>query len=386
MNAPTYGPSGLARLRQLTWWTMVGCLAVVVGLVVAESAVVRPAAIRLAVVATVLLVCVVAGCLFAVAVLGTPPPRPAVTASLVVVAASAAGGILVLSRTVASGGFPWTLPLAALSAAVWAGTRWRRQLIWPAGIGLAFGASSTGSWLAGAMPWSPAVEDTAITALCTVGLYAQIWVLGVAERLDHARRLERAAAIREERLRFAADLHDIQGHSLQVIALKSELAERLANADPARAIAEMRDVQALARQALGDTREVVRGYRTVSLDTEISNATRVMAAAGIESSLAADPSVLPSPVEKLFGLVVRECTTNVLRHSAARRCEISLTIGADIVQLRFTNDAPLDAPAGPGGGLTGLADRFAAAGGRLVAEGTADTFTVCAYLPTQVIR
>lgn len=384
----TSGSSGLARLRWLTWWTMVGCLAVVAGLVLAESARVRPTAILLAVAPAVLLVCLVAGRLFAVAVLGTPPPRPAVTASLVVVAAIAAGGILVLSRTVASGGFPWTLPLAALSAAAWAGTRLPRRLHWPAALGLALGASSTGSWLAGEMPWGTAVVDTAITALCAAGLYTQIWMLGVAERLDQARRLERAAAVHEERLRFAADLHDIQGHSLQVIALKSELAERLADADPAQAVAEMRDVQALARQALGDTREVVRGYRGVSLDTEISNATRVMAAAGIESSLTrpADPPALPSSVEKLLGLVVRECTTNVLRHSAARRCDVALTIEAGTIHLRFSNDTPLDAPIGPAGGLAGLADRLAAAGGHLVAAATADTFTVSAYLPAPVTR
>jgi two-component system sensor histidine kinase DesK len=230
---------------------------------------------------------------------------------------------------------------------------------------------------------SGAVQDVAIGSLAAAALYAQVWALGVAERLDVARRLESAAAVTDERLRFAADLHDIQGHSLQVIALKSELAERLATADPARAAAEMREVQALARQTLGDTREVVRGYRAVSLDTEISNAGRVLAAAGIDCSLsrAADLPSLPSSVENLLGLVVRECTTNVLRHSAARQCAVSLAAGGGTVVLSFTNDAPLDEAPGPAGGLAGLADRLAAVGGRLAVDGAPERFTVSACVP-----
>lgn len=365
---------------------MLGCLALIAGLVLAESAGVRPVPARLAVIGAALLVCVVAGRLFAVTVLRAPLPRTAVVVSLVSLAALAAGGVLVLARSMAAGGFPWTLPVAVLVAAVWPGTGWPWRFVWPAGIAVVLAASATGSWLAGAAAWPVAGVDAAIMVVCAAGLYTQIWVLEVADRLDLARRWERAAAVAEERLRFAAELHDIQGHSLQVIALKSELAARLAQADPARAAAEMREVQALARQALGDTREVVRGYRAVSLETELANATRVLAAAGIECSLSRprEPPTLPAPVEKLLGLVVRECTTNVLRHSAARQCGVTLSVDAGAVHLRFTNDAPLDAPAGPAGGLAGLADRLAAAGGRLGTRSAPDAFTVDASLPVGV--
>jgi two-component system sensor histidine kinase DesK len=466
------GPAGITRLRRLTWWTMVGCLVLVAVLVVWESTKLgaesaesagpgagsgapgtpsrglgtgpggfwvdagghsTPLALLVALVAVVI-VCVVAGRLFAVAVLGARRPAAIVTTTVLAVAGLAGAGLLVLSRAAGSGGFPWTLPLAVLLAAVWTGVdragaagpagwtdadrmgaegltvrtdvdraragagaaaarepavdrrAWR--LAGPAGVVLALGASAAGSWSAGASVVSPALVDAAMVTLCAAAAYAQIWILWVAERLDQARRLEREVAITDERLRFAADLHDIQGHSLQVIALKSELAERLADADPARAAAEMRDVQALARQALGDTREVVQGYRSVSLDTEIGNATRVLSAAGIETSLTR-PAELPrltSTVEQLLGLMVRECTTNVLRHSAARRCDVALTVDNGAVLLRFVNDAPLELPAAPPGGLATLADRLSAAGGHLVTEGTPECFTVTACLPSSAAR
>jgi two-component system sensor histidine kinase DesK len=307
--------------------------------------------------------------------------------SLVVTAALAAGWSVAQARSAGSGGFPAALPLAALLAAAWA-AGWSRRLVCTAGIGLAGLASLCGSASTGAVSGTGAAQDVAVAALAVAALYAQVWVLGVAERLDEARRLESAAAVTDERLRFAADLHDIQGHSLQVIALKSELAERLTTADPARAAAEMRDVQALARQTLGDTREVVRGYRAVSLDTEISNAGRVLAAAGIDCALSRAPDLpaLPPSAENVLGLVVRECTTNVLRHSAARQCGVSLAADGGTVLLSFTNDAPLDAPPGPEGGLAGLADRLAAVGGRLVVYATLERFTVSAYVPVPAAR
>jgi two-component system sensor histidine kinase DesK len=370
--------ASVVALRRVTWLILAGCILLVALLVTLDAPRGRPA-----VLAAVLVVSAVAGHLFAVGVLGVRTLSTPVMAALVAVAALAAGGILVESRMRDVGGYPAALPVAELIAAVWAGCGWPRRRIAAAGIGLPIAASAGASALTGTPPWGPILIDTAITVMAALGLYAQVIFLVVAERLDQARRLERVAAVSDERLRFAADLHDIQGHSLQVIALKSELAQRLTPTDPARAAAEMRDVQELARKALGDTRKVVQGYRAVSLDTEITNATRVLAAAGIAASLSRpeDPPALPSPVEKLFGLVVRECTTNVLRHSAASRCDVALTVEDGGVRLRFSNDAPLDAPAGPAGGLAGLAERLAAEGGRLVTRGTADAFTVDAHLP-----
>ncbi|MGI5289991.1 sensor histidine kinase [Nonomuraea polychroma] len=249
-----------------------------------------------------------------------------------------------------------------------------------------------------------------------------LWAWDVAERLNAARRLSAELAVKDERLRFAADLHDIQGHHLQVIALKSELAARLAQADPARAAEEMKEVRRLATDALRDTRAVVQGYRRVTLEEEIANATKVLAAAGIDARMeldpAATPDLLPDPGRRLLGLVMREATTNVVRHSRARHAEVVYRIAAGMACLRVSNDgarppsAPDPAPTpghaadrstashpgtaadpgtsarpgtitGPGTGLRGLAERLRAAGGELTWRHDGDQFVVAASLPVQ---
>jgi two-component system sensor histidine kinase DesK len=295
----------------------------------------------------------------------------------------AADAVLVVSRAVADGGFPWPLPLAALLAGAHAGSPHPWRTVWPAGLSLAVIASLLGSWWGGQLSWSGAVQDAAMVALGAWGLLAQVWMLRVAERLDRARRLESAAAVTGERLRFAADLHDIQGHNLEVIAFKSELAERLAVADPERAVAEMREVQKLARQALGDTRAVVQGYRRVTLETEMGNAARVLTSAGIDCRIERDAGLpdLPDEAAMAIGLVVREGTTNVLRHSAASWCTIALTTEAGSVHLLMGNDAPLGARPGPAGGLAALAERLASTGGALHWHTASGEFTIEATVP-----
>jgi two-component system sensor histidine kinase DesK len=205
----------------------------------------------------------------------------------------------------------------------------------------------------------------AITAATLLGI---LWAWDVAARLERAGRLSADLAVADERLRFAADLHDIQGHHLQVIALKSELAARLAQTDPARAAAEMQEVQQLAAEALRDTRAVVQGYRRTALDDEIANATRVLAAADIDARMRLDADAgtdgLSETSRNLLGLVVREATTNVLRHSRARRAEVDYHVTAGLAQLRMGNDGAVDHP-----------------GGRLTWARDGDRFVVAASLP-----
>jgi two-component system, NarL family, sensor histidine kinase DesK len=223
----------------------------------------------------------------------------------------------------------------------------------------------------------------AVTAATLLGM---LWAWDVAARLERAGRLSADLAVADERLRFAADLHDIQGHHLQVIALKSELAARLAQTDPARAAAEMQEVRRLAAEALRDTRAVVQGYRRTALDDEIANATRVLAAADIDARMRLDGDTdtdrLSETSRNLLGLVVREATTNVLRHSRARRAEVDYHVTAGLAQLRIGNDGAVDHPgAAAGSGLRVLAERLAAAGGRLTWERDGDRFVVVASLP-----
>ncbi|AZQ39128.1 histidine kinase [Streptomyces cyaneochromogenes] len=228
----------------------------------------------------------------------------------------------------------------------------------------------------------------AFTAWVTLG---PLWAWDTARRLDEARRLEAELAVREERLRFAADLHDIQGHHLQVIALKSELAARLLDVDPARAAVELKEIRQLSADALSDTRAVVRGYRRTSLDAEIGNATRVLAAADIDARMTLDPAGvaagLTDSARHLLGLVMREATTNVLRHSRAGRAEVDYRIADGFARLKVSNDGAQDGPgASDGTGLRTLAERLEAAGGELTWKRDGAHFVVAAALPAKPLE
>ncbi|MCF4120911.1 histidine kinase [Antribacter sp. KLBMP9083] len=232
--------------------------------------------------------------------------------------------------------------------------------------------------------WMPALMVLAFGPAMVGMLHA--WQ--VAARLDDARRLAGELAVADERLRFAADLHDIQGHHLQVIALKSELAARLAEADPTRAAEQMREVQQLAGDALRETRALVQGYRRTTLDAEIANASRVLAAAGVNVRADVDADLAASLTHgprSLLGLVVREATTNVLRHSRATRAAIVLVPDDAGARLVIDNDGAGGtwpgggrAGTGDGTGLASLAERLDAVGGRLSWTSEDDRFVVTA--------
>lgn len=219
------------------------------------------------------------------------------------------------------------------------------------------------------------------TAWTTLG---PLWAWDVAGRLHRARGLAAELAVKDERLRFAADLHDIQGHHLQVIAVKSELAARLAEIDPARAAAEMREVRRLSTDALQETRALVQGYRRTTLEEEISNATRVLAAADIDARMELRPAAesLSASGRHLLGLVMREATTNVLRHSHAARAHVEYRVDGGRAHLRVSNDGAVEVPGTAAGtGLSTLAGRLAAAGGDLSWRHDGDRFVVAARLP-----
>jgi two-component system, NarL family, sensor histidine kinase DesK len=182
-------------------------------------------------------------------------------------------------------------------------------------------------------------------------------------------------AVSEERARLARDLHDSLGHSLTVVTVKSELARKLVARDPARAEAEIADIERLAREGLADLRASVAGYRDVDLATELASARTALAAAGIEAHLPDDVTRVRRELRPLFGWVVREGVTNVIRHSGARGCWIEL--GARRVLVRddgapAAGDEVSTSSTGPAGnGLRGLRERAEAAGARLRAGAAA---------------
>jgi two-component system sensor histidine kinase DesK len=177
-------------------------------------------------------------------------------------------------------------------------------------------------------------------------------------------------AVVEERLRLSRDLHDLLGHTLSMITLKSELAGRLVGKDPARAAQEIQEVERVARQALREVREAVAGYRGQTLSGELEGARQILEAAGIAAEIEYEGEPYPPGMEAALAWMVREGVTNVIRHSHARRCFIRITSVGEITRAEVINDGYREPEGGvneKGSGLPGLAERVAAVGGRLEA-------------------
>jgi two-component system, NarL family, sensor histidine kinase DesK len=149
------------------------------------------------------------------------------------------------------------------------------------------------------------------------------------EQLGRARAELARMAVAEERERFARDLHDLLGHSLSVIALKAELAGRLLPERAREAGQEIAEVERVARGALNEVREAVSGYRQPTLDGELAGARMALSAAGIETDVVRQPTVLDPGIEGVLAWAVREGATNVIRHSHASRC--TLTVSSNLV-------------------------------------------------------
>lgn len=209
------------------------------------------------------------------------------------------------------------------------------------------------------------------------------WTLSVMWEADRAREVEARLAVAEERLRFGRDLHDVMGRNLAVIALKSELAVRLAKRGRPEAVDQMVEVQRIAQESQREVREVVRGYREADLAVELAGAQGVLEAAGIDCRVSGSSAGLPVSVQSALGWVVREATTNVLRHGDAQRCDITLTITDERTSLVVENDGvPEAAPDGrKGSGLAGLRERLAAVGGTLDFTSGDGRFRLAAEVP-----
>ncbi|WP_078077555.1 histidine kinase [Streptomyces niveus] len=206
------------------------------------------------------------------------------------------------------------------------------------------------------------------------------------------------SAVEEERLRFSRDLHDLLGHTLSVIVVKSEAARRLAPRDMDAALAQITDIESVGRQALTEIREAVTGYRDTSLTTELDRARSALTAAGIEPVVRQSGPPPGRRTEALLGWVVREAVTNAVRHSGATRCDITVDGAPEQVRLVIADDGRgvrsgpaddvgADASTGTGyrgTGLTGLTERLAVAGGSLEAGPGGPSgrgFRVTAVLP-----
>jgi two-component system sensor histidine kinase DesK len=200
-------------------------------------------------------------------------------------------------------------------------------------------------------------------------------------RLSSAQQEIADLAVQNERARIASDLHDILGHSLTVVTVKAELAQRLLDVDIERARKELQDLEALARDALADVRSTAMGVRGISLPGEIAAAKEALAAANVEADLPGAADEVPSRNRELFAWTIREAVTNIVRHSKASHAQVKLGV-ASVEILDDGVGGPCGG--GDGQGLSGLRRRAEALGARLTVGGREDEpgFRVRVEVPT----
>ena len=182
--------------------------------------------------------------------------------------------------------------------------------------------------------------------------------------------IERLATL-AERERIARDLHDVLGHTLTLIVLKAELASRLADRDPKRAAQEIREVEQVSRQALGDVRDAITGYRA-SWDEELARARAMLETAGIRAEFFGSPASVERAAEETLALAMREAITNVVRHARATVCSVRVERRGAACRLEVVDDG-LGGALTQGNGLRGLRERVEALGGSVAwhsAQGT----------------
>jgi two-component system sensor histidine kinase DesK len=167
-----------------------------------------------------------------------------------------------------------------------------------------------------------------------------------------------------ERERIARDLHDVLGHTLSVIILKSELAGKLLDRDPQRAGNEIREVEQISRQALSEVRDAIRGYRSKGLSAELAQAKATLETAGVAVKCEAARLELPALHEGVLSMAVRESVTNVVRHAHARSCTLRLAQQNGSCHLEIEDDG-CGGIVAEGNGLRGMRERVEMLGGTL---------------------
>ncbi|WP_433794665.1 sensor histidine kinase [Actinoplanes sp. CA-252034] len=252
-------------------------------------------------------------------------------------------------------------------------------------LGTVAGGATINTVNPGAQPLSLEATLVIYGVLCLTVPYANrlwIWILDLTEQAHHSKDAEARLAVTEERLRFARDLHDLVGHSLSVIAVKSELAGKLTAIDAGRAAGQMAEVRTLAQDSLRQIRSAVRGYRILDLASEVASVRAILEAGGIRCKVDMPDGAVDPGAAGPFAWVVRECATNILRHSTATWCTVTLWAVDGSAVLEVVNDGATAAVDQAGTGLAGLAERLAAVGGTLTAQPTGDgRFVVRATAP-----
>ena len=223
---------------------------------------------------------------------------------------------------------------------------------------------------------SVATVCVAVTGSVLTSLIQVVSVL--VDELEQSRRREADLAVARERVRFAGDLHDIQGHTLHVVKLKVALARKLLDRDRGeddreRADRELGEVHELVGDTIARTKELAHAQRRLNLSAELENAGNLFEAAGIRVSVERRGEVDPR-VGEMLGQVLRETTTNILRHAQAERVRITLTERG----ITIANDGVRPGPATELRGLATLRERVGDLGGELVVERSGEDFLTAA--------
>jgi len=319
----------------------------------------------------------------------TPPPSSS-HGALAVVLVLAASAIQVRHSLAAARGtrpryWPWSLALLVAIVYVpapWFGARWA-PLPWFVLTSFAMLLDRrlvVGAIVAGEGAWFLVMEYAepglanvaaqiaylaAVHLLGLIGLYGAIRLVRLHDGLRAARAELADLAMGRERLRISRDLHDLLGQSLTAVSLKGDLAIGLLERnDIPRAITEIDGLTAIARSTLRDVLDIAHREPPIALASEIERMVELLASIGTETRVDLMPGRLSPAIDELFAWALREGMTNVLRHSSATTCSIATVRSRGAVRLEIINDGAMPVASG-GSGLSGLADRVGALGGRL---------------------
>jgi two-component system, NarL family, sensor histidine kinase DesK len=218
--------------------------------------------------------------------------------------------------------------------------------------------------------WVTHVDRASAISALVFGVIIGVACINAAQQKNDHARLKQAYDQIEgltkiaERERIARDLHDVLGHTLSLIALKSQLASKLADRDPQRAVVEIREVEQIARTSLDELREAVAGYRGTGIPDELAHARDVLTSAGLRVDCEAEDVRLPAPQESVLALAIREAVTNIVRHARASVVRLRVATAGDACRFEIQDDG-VGGSTAEGLGLTGMRERVESHGGSL---------------------
>jgi two-component system, NarL family, sensor histidine kinase DesK len=220
------------------------------------------------------------------------------------------------------------------------------------------------------------IVPTGVAVMTLVFMWVNQAFYNLMAQVEESQEREAELAVARERIRFASELHDIQGHTLHVVKLKTALAEKLVRADAGRAEEELREIHVLVADTIKQTKELAYAQRRLNLSAELENAKNLFEAAGIRVRVVREAEV-DARASELLGQVLRETTTNILRHAEAGQVRITLSAAG----ITIVNDGAGRDPLPDLGGLAHLRDRVAGDGGELTVSREDGQFRTAATFP-----